>query len=231
MNQDIYPGEYLLHKKYAQSEMLFNLVWTHSNIIADIATQLYDRDTFDKSQLKREYVIQAALLHDIGVYLCGGFEWAPNQPPSDKPYIQHTIVGAWILQQEGYLPEIIQVAHNHTGVGLTSQDITTFGLELPPEDYVPRTLLARLIAYASKFHSKTPKFRVTDDIRASLQKFGTEKVKVFDSWVAEFGEPDLEAIKPKYEEWHKAFAFQQQHLTPQTGVALNTAGISQIPKG
>jgi len=228
VNQEIYPGEFLLHKKYAQSELLLDLVWTHCNIITEIALSLLDSGHFDINETPRDITTQAALLHDIGVYQCGGFEWMPNQPPSEKPYIQHTVVGAWILQQEGYSPPVIQSAYVHTGVGLTGQDISMYQLNLPPDDYVLRTMLQKLITYASKFHSKTPKFRTAADISASLEKYGPEKVNTFIQFQQLFGEPDIEPIQKRYQDWHKAFEYQLSQVSNSQlpPPPLNTAGIS-----
>ncbi len=229
INQQLYPGEFLLHKKYAATEMLLDLVWTHCNIAADIALLLLDRHDFNKTELQREFVIQAALLSDIGVYACSGYEWIPGQPPSDKPYIQHGVIGAWILQQEGYSPAIIQVAHSHTGVGLTAQDVKLYGLQLPEADYVPRTQLQKLIAYSLKFHSKAPKFKTVEDITQSLQRYGKEKVERFLEWQQEFGNPDLTEIKTKYAAWHQSFEFQVKQITSTAAARpnLNSAGITK----
>lgn len=230
INQDLYPGELALHKKYAQSELLLSLVWTHSNIVADIAASILDSGILlNPAETPRDVVIQACLLHDIGVYSCGGFEFLPGQPPSDKPYIQHTIVGAWILKQEGYLPEVIQAAHVHTGVGLTSQDITNYGLQLPADDYVPRTTFQKLITYASKFHSKAPKFRSAEDIATSLERYGQEKVSTFLEMQSQFGQPNLEPIIAKYNDWHLWFTFQVGQISQKAGVGnnLSPTGINQ----
>ncbi len=226
LNQDLYPGEFLLHKKYAQTPLILDLVWTHCNIVADIALQLIDSNHFDTAETPRDVTLQAALLHDIGVYLCGGFEWIPDQPPSEKPYVQHTVVGAWILQQENYSTAIIQAAYVHTGVGLTAQDITTYGLPLPQDDYMPHTVLQQLITYAAKFHSKVPKFRSVEDITQSLAKYGQDKLDRFNDMQTFFGLPDLEMFKQKYDGWHKGFDFQVSQLK-QPSLTLNPAGISQ----
>lgn len=228
VNQDLYPGEFALHQKYAKSELLLNLVWTHSNIIADITMGLLDSGTFDTSELPRDLVTQACLLFDIGVYACGGFEFLPGQPPSDKPYIQHTIVGAWILQQEGYTPPIVQVAYIHTGVGISSQDIANYGLQLPMDEYMPRTTLQKLITYTSKFHSKAPKFKTPEVITSGLQRYGQDKVERFHELEAMFGTPNLASLEEKYAEWHRWFKFQLDQLQQQTsGNLLNEAGIAK----
>lgn len=227
INQNVYPGEFLLHKKYAANETVLDLVWTHSNIIAEVALYLLDHYDFDKSELTREVVIQAALLHEIGVYICGGFEWIPGQHQTTYPYIQHGIVGAWILQQEGYANPVVQAAFCHTGMGLTAADIRAHGLQLPEIDMLPQNTFQQFMTYVSKFHSKTPQFRTNDDIRKSLGHFGPEKVALFEQLEKTFGIPNLEAIQEKYAAWEKGFAFKVSQLT-KTGhpsVNFNAAGI------
>lgn len=232
VNQQLYPGEFLLHKKYAKSEMLLELVWTHSNIVADIAQVLLDSGYFDTSQYQREFVIQAALLMDIGTYLCDGFEWMPGQEPAGRPYIQHGVVGAWVLNQEGYSPEIVQVAHSHTGVGLSADDVRNFGLQLPEADYLPFTPLQLIITYASKFHSKAPKFKTREDIVNALSRYGQEKVRRFEELEVQFGQPDLSKVIAKYGQWHQSFQYQikqvqEADLSVQNQTAmLNSAGIA-----
>lgn len=214
--------------------MLLDLVWTHCNIVAEIAVGLFEKNSFDKTGLTREFIIQSALLMDVGVYSCGGYEWMPSQPPSEKPYIQHTVIGAWILSQAGYAPQVIQVAHNHTGVGITAQDIRDFGLDLPEADYVPHSSLEKLVSYASKFHSKAPKFKTVEDICQSLNQYGKDKVMRFQEWQQELGDPPLDPIIAKYGPWHQGFQFQISQLTrtstqlPQnSSKQLNSAGIAK----
>jgi uncharacterized protein len=232
INQQLYPGEFLLHKKYCQSEMLLDLVWTHSNIVVDIAMQLYENGRFPTEDLPREFVVQAGLLFDIGMYMCSGFEHFPGQPAMERPYIQHGLIGAWILEREGYSPAVIQVAHAHMGVGLTQDDIRLYGIELPIADYLAHTKLQQLIMYASKFHSKTPRLKTKEEIEASLKKYGNDKVQLFQEMALYFGDPDMVTIAKKYEDWHKGFEFQLSHIEggnslPAASVtaALNSAGV------
>ena len=226
MNQHLYPGEFLLHQKYAATPMLLDLIWTHCNIIAEVATDLLDRGTFDKSELPRELVIQACLLHDIGTYACSGFEWIPNQPPSTKPYIQHGIIGAWLLQQEGYHQHVVQAAYCHIGVGLSVEDIRSHGISLPEHDFTPHTPLQRFMTYVSKFHSKAPKFRTGQQIQESLAKFSQEKANAFAELATIYGAPDLANLEEKYKEWHRTFTFKVNQLTQGLGVNLHPSGVN-----
>jgi uncharacterized protein len=222
INQNQYPAEFALHQKYAGSDLLLNLVWTHSHIIMEIALSLFDSGTFDTSQMDRNLVIKAGLMHDIGVYKCGGFEWIPGQQWAEYPYAHHTIVGAQILASEGYCQEIVRVSQVHTGMGLTEEDIKTYMINLPPGDYMPATPFEWLMTYVSKFHSKTPKFRTVEDIAKSLEKYGSGKVEIFQQLQAYYGIPDIPAFEQRYAEWYNAFMNNLKQLQEsQAQVATN----------
>ncbi|MDH5532970.1 MAG: HDIG domain-containing protein [Candidatus Pacebacteria bacterium] len=230
INQDAYLTEFNVHKKYASSELILDLVWTHCNIIADIALNLIQKNNLSNAEYHPGVVVQAALLHDIGVYVCDGYEWLTNQPPFNKPYVQHTLAGAWILKEEGFSADVIQVAHVHAGVGITNDDINKFGLQLPDGDYVPTTPVQRLVTYSAKFHSKAPKFKTVEEIEESLKRYGDEKNKIFREFVSEYGHPDLDSIIKKYDTWHQAFAYETGQLTNiTTAPNLNSAGIATHP--
>lgn len=235
VNQDTYLTEFNVHKKYAASELILDLVWTHCNIIADVAINLYQKNNLDPNVYNLGVVVQAALLHDIGVYICDGYEFLTDQPSFNKPYVQHTLAGAMILQKEGFSSDVVQSANVHAGVGLTSDDIQKFGLQLPDGDYVPTTPVQRFITYCAKFHSKAPKFKTVEDIREGLGKYGKEKQEAFDALVAEYGTPDLDDIKEKYNSWHQGFAYEVARVTNvgnlhEAGPELNSAGIAVTNK-
>ena len=216
-----------MHKKYAASELILDLVWTHCNIVADICLNLIQRNQLSSAAYHPGVVVQAALLHDVGVYVCDGYEWLTNQPPFNKPYIQHSLAGAWILKQEGFSADVIQSAHVHSGVGITNEDIKKYGLQLPEGDYVPTTPIQRLVTYAAKFHSKAPKFKHTEEIKEGLKKYGKEKVDTFDQLVREYGSPDIDPIIKKYESWHQGFNYETSQLSNLSVVPnLNSAGIA-----
>lgn len=216
-----FPTELALHRKYAQSELLLNLVWTHSYIVMEIALQLLDSGRFPTQDIPRNALIQACLMFDVGTYLCDGFEFIPGQMPTGKPYSQHIITGAWLLHREGYPPSIVQAALTHAKVGFTEQDVQLYALPLPPADYSPHTAFLQLISYATKFHSKTPKFRTVAEITQALQHYGTEKVQTFQDWVNYFGEPQLTNLEAKHREWHLSMKYQLEQLRqPQGSTSL-----------
>lgn len=227
INQDRFPNEFALHKKYAHSDLLLDLVWAHSTIVADITIQLYQHQPslFD---FPIEVAVQGALLHDIGVYLCDGFDWVPDQPEFNRPYSLHTVTGAWILHSEGYLPEIVQAADFHAGVGLTAQDIELHQLDLPTDNYLPTSQFHQLICYAAKFHSKSPTFKTADEVKNTLSRHGEDKIEFFEKLVEYFGEPELEKLTQNYEQWHKSFTFRVSQLTSQPDLHLSSAGVSKL---
>lgn len=235
LRQAEFPTELALHKKFAPSELVLDLVWTHSNAVLDITLDLYDSKRFDTSCITRGLAIKAALLFDIGVYCCSGFEFLPGQPPQATPYSQHTVIGAKILTEEGYAPEICRVAQVHTGVGLTAEDIASHMIDLPEGDYMPISDLEWLITYTSKFHSKAPKFKTVEEIETSLAKYGEVKLQTFQNLKNTFGVPHLAQIQEQYGEWERSFKYRISQLTTTSvqnsvisypSVDLNSAGIA-----
>jgi uncharacterized protein len=230
-NSAEYPSEFALHKKYAPTEVLLELVWNHTQMILDIGLTLYDAGTFNTSDIPRPLLVKAILFHDIGVYRCGGFEWIPGQPINTRPYIQHTVAGGEILINEGFGNDIVRVAQVHTGVGLTEQEITMYGLDLPAGDYTPVTNLEWFVTYISKFHSKTPKFRTAEEIEKNLLRYGPDKVERWHQLQAFFGLPDVAYFQKKYEDWHRGFSYTMKQIT-QNATSLNNASLSQLsPSG
>ncbi len=137
--------------------------------------------------LDPEQVKAAAMLHDIGIYACD----APSiECHGTEPYIRHGIIGAQILRECGADEEMARVAERHTGSGLTAQEIVDSGLPLPADDYLPETVLERLICYADKFFSKStiadahPK--PIEKVRAQMARFGEASLARFDALDKEF---------------------------------------------
>ncbi len=214
-----YPGEFALHRKYARSEMLLDLVWTHSYITLQIAERIVSSGRVSPQNVPKEALTHACLLFDIGVYVCDGFEFVPGQTLTGRPYAQHTIAGAWLLKQEGYPASIVQAAYSHASVGFTPQDIANFSLALPPADYSPQTQFLQVVSFSEKFHSKAPKFRTSLQIKDALQRYGTAKVKTFESWLDTFGEPDIAALSEEFKEWHIAMQYKLNQIHQPQGAS------------
>ena len=182
-----------LHKKHAPNEKALNSVWKHSHIVRRIALQIAD----NWHQTDRELINIGALLHDIGVYKL----YKNGELDASKNYVTHGLLGYNLLKEEGFDETICRFALCHTGVGITSQEVESQNLPLPIRDYVAETDEERIVMYADKFHSKTepPMFNSAEWYRNSLQsKFGEPKAMLFDEFVQEFGEPNLEPLMARY---------------------------------
>ncbi len=175
--------ESILKKYYEEGSALLDLLMTHSEMVARKALKVADSA---KLQIDRDFVYEAAMLHDIGIFMC-------NAPGiycyGEEPYIRHGIIGASLLRQEGIGEPYARVCERHTGAGLTAKEIAETGLPLPHMDFLPETIEEKLICYADKFFSKSgdPKAEKSlDRVRASMSKFGAPSLERFDALHALF---------------------------------------------
>jgi len=60
--------------------------------------------------------------------------------------ISHAVVGARILEESGFSPEIVRITERHIGAGITKEEAIALGL--PPKDYLPLTLEEKMVAHA-----------------------------------------------------------------------------------
>lgn len=183
-----------LHRSYAASDEQFHLVYTHCQIVRDIALQLAPASS---EKLDLELVEKGSLLHDIGAYnTINGTDEAGR--PLD--YILHGIEGEKVLKAEGYPVALAHIASHHTGTGLTKQQIIDQRLPLPRQDFVAETPEEELIMYADKFHSKVnpPVFNSYDFYHDFTKQYGQETVRKFEFMACKFGKPTLEGLLQHY---------------------------------
>jgi uncharacterized protein len=170
-----------LLKKYFIDQSALAIVLEHSRLVAARTREVAETLA---APVDLQFVEEAALLHDIGVsrvhapkMFCYG----------SLPYICHGLAGREILEAEG-LPRHALVCERHIGVGLTAEDIRQQKLPLPARDMVPLSLEEEIICFADLFYSKNPDsvavMKSRDEVRASLGKFGGEKITIFDRWYA-----------------------------------------------
>ena len=139
----------VFNKYYQPGTPLYQSVWSHSRLVAEKALQL--AKAHPELNLDLDFVYEAAMLHDIGVFLTH----APSiYCMGDKPYICHGILGAELMRADGY-PRHALVCERHTGTGLTVDDIIAQNLPLPHRDLCPVTLEEKLVCLADKFYSKS----------------------------------------------------------------------------
>lgn len=174
----------IIEKYYSRDTDIYYILLIHSEQVRDKALKIARHNT--NLRLDLEFIEEASLLHDIGIFKCN----APRIHCSGKhEYIEHGYLGAELLRKEG-LPRHALVCERHTGVGLTAEMIQRKKIPLPPRDFVPVSLEEQLICYADKFYSKTKlnEEHSVDQILTFLQQFGDEEVEKFKEWQHLFGE-------------------------------------------
>ncbi|MBQ5643522.1 MAG: HDIG domain-containing protein [Bacteroidaceae bacterium] len=175
--------EEIIEKHYAGQSELKELLLLHSRQVAQKAMEVLDRHP--EIQANRDFVYEAAMLHDIGILHTD----APGIGCKGKhPYICHGMLGAGILLAEG-LPQHARVAERHTGTGLTRETIQRQGLPLPLHDFSPETIEEQIVCYADKFFSKSHPERVktSGQVRDMLSRFPDADLEKWDRWTLLFG--------------------------------------------
>lgn len=182
-----------LHEKYAPSAEAFELVYTHCEIVCDIAEQLLSSLA---SGLNADLVRVGSLLHDIGVYRL----YDTTGRLDHSRYVRHGLLGHELLSEEGLPDAIARFCSHHTGVGLSSDDVSNQRLPLPVDNYLAESGEELIVMYADKFHSKTnpPVFITAASYAASIRRFGEEKESVFEAMRERFGDPDLGRLMARY---------------------------------
>jgi uncharacterized protein len=215
-----------LHRKIAPSEAAYELVHTHCVIVATIACRIVRRQNalfmrrcalpaddggsyadvtggqVPVRLLNEHLVLIGGLLHDIGTYRVFKHDGSDGKELkfSTKRYILHGLKGYEYLLDEGVDESVAEFCRNHTGVGLTREDVVRQDLPLPSADYMPMNLEQEVVMYADKFHSKSvpPKFLQVDAYTARAERFGEENKRRWLELVRQYGVPDIPALAAKY---------------------------------
>ena len=172
----------LILKYYPDDTPLRRLLLHHSEQVAQRALLICDRHP--ELGLNREFLREAALIHDIGIFLTD----APGiHCHGTLPYLTHGVQGAALMRKEGR-EDLARVCERHTGTGLTAENIRQQGLPLPETDLLPETWEEQVVCYADKFYSKShpERERTVEQTAKSLEKFGAEGVKKFMTWAVLF---------------------------------------------
>lgn len=168
----------IIDKYYSGDGDLRTILIIHSQSVARKALQIVS--LHPELNLDREFIEEAAMLHDIGIIKTD----APGiKCFGTEPYICHGILGAEMLRQEG-LPRHARVCERHTGAGLSLNEIVSQNLPLPHQDFLPETLEEQVICYADKFFSKThlDREKSVEKAEKSIAKFGEEGLTRFKQW-------------------------------------------------
>ena len=172
----------IINKYYPEDNELRHILLTHSRLVADKALWIADRHP--ELNLDRPFLEEAALLHDIGVFLTD----APGiHCHGTHPYICHGYLGAELMRKEGY-PRHALVCERHTGAGMSLQSILVQQLPVPHRDMVPVSMEEQVICFADKFFSKTrlDSEKSVEKALKSISKYGEEGVLRFNDWCERF---------------------------------------------
>jgi uncharacterized protein len=168
----------IIDKYYAEGSELRRILLTHSRSVADKALDI--ARNHPELDLDLQFVEEAAMLHDIGVFLCN----APGiECFGDAPYICHGTLGAELLHEAGY-PNHALVCERHTGAGLSLRQIEDQNLPVPHRELMPVSMEEQLICFADKFFSKTrlTTEKTVEQAYNSVAKFGVESAERFKKW-------------------------------------------------
>lgn len=169
---------------YPEQTKARDILERHSRSVASLAVEINRRRRLG---LNEDLVVAAAMLHDIGIFLC-------DAPSIDchgvQPYLWHGILGADLLRRHGADELLARVAERHTGSGIDAAQAAS--LRLPAaargRELCPVSTLEKLICYADKFYSKSKNMerKPLDRVRKSLERFGDDALARFDALHARF---------------------------------------------
>lgn len=157
----------IIAKYYEPGSDCYRILVRHSTDVAEKALAIISHHP--ELSMDKDFVYQAAMLHDIGIFLT-------NAPTihcyGSEPYIKHGILGAALLRELG-LPCHALVCERHTASGLTREEVLHDHLPLPLDrSYEPESLEEKLICYADCFYSKThlDNVKTVEQIATGMEK-------------------------------------------------------------
>lgn len=180
-----------IDRHYPEGSRRREILMHHSRQVAEKAVGIARARELD---VDLEQVYAAAMLHDIGICMTD----APGiDCYGEEPYLCHGVLGAAMLRDEGAPEWASRVAERHTGAGITADDVRRLGLPLPECDFMPQTLLERLVCYADKFYSKSADMREKslERVRVSMLKISDETLARFEELHRQFGLSDNPEIQ------------------------------------
>ena len=128
-----------------------------------------------------ELTLAGALLHDIG--------------RSVDHSIMHAYIGSQIVGAEGMPQELVDIVRKHTGAGLDEEDAAE--MNLPPADYMPRTLEEKIVAHADNMVSDNKVVEHTHSVEKLRNKGadrGADRIEALHRELSELYGEDLDTI-------------------------------------
>lgn len=181
-----------VHKRYAQNETVYNLVYEHCQIVAEIAQWCVDSN---RLSVNNDLLQAACLLHDIGTYALFDAKGALNNPHN---YKQHAVFGAALIIEEGFDPQIAEMVRTHVLMGISKGEVIEHSFGLPRNDYLPGSLEAEILCYADRFHTKLPVFNDYDTFLTKLKTDLPRQAEKLKEAAVRFGIPNVAKLAEQY---------------------------------
>jgi uncharacterized protein len=166
----------IINQFYPSGSLPRDLLLRHGELVGQKAMGILDQAPWLTAD--REFVFQAAMLHDIGI----GWTRSPRLGCTGSlPYVCHGVAGRRMLDGLG-LERHGLVCERHVGVGISAHEAWQQKLDLPQRDMLPLSVEERLICYADKFFSKTDNGRhekTIAEIIANLARYGSAMMDRF----------------------------------------------------
>ncbi|MCD7898953.1 MAG: HD domain-containing protein [Bacteroides sp.] len=168
----------IINKYYPTENTLKQILLIHSQSVAEKA--LWIADKHPELDLDKDFLYEASMLHDIGIFLTDAPEISCL---GEKPYICHGYLGADLIRHEGF-PKHALVCERHTGAGISLKEIQQRNLPLPHRDMKPISLEEQVVCFADKFFSKSHLYKEKNigKVLKSVSKHGWEGVDRFTHW-------------------------------------------------
>ena len=180
MNFNFDPVD-IIRKFYDEKSKTFDILVQHGICVAEKALSTAKKAVHLNLNLR--FIEEAAMLHDIGIFLTHTPELGCN---GKYPYSCHGYLGRKILEEMNLAKHAL-VSERHVGVGITVGDIKKYNLPFPERDMSPVSLEEKVICYADKFYSKSSrtvvKEKTVEEIIRSLRRYGEDKAVKFQKWV------------------------------------------------
>lgn len=171
----------IIQKYYDKDSDLYRILLDHSQAVSKKALEI--AENLDNKEIDLKFIEEAALLHDIGIYLTH----SPGIGCHGKDnYLCHGILGREILEKEG-LPKHAMVCERHIGVGITKEEVKDGNLPLPARDMLPVSLEEKIICLADLFFSKDSAKgeRSVEEIKRFWSDFGPGQKRRIESLIDE----------------------------------------------
>jgi len=165
----------LIQKYYTKGSLSYEILVVHSEVVTTKALAFADGVAYLQPDVR--FVREAAMLHDIGIFLTDARKIGCT---GAAPYIMHGPLGRELLEKEG-LPRHALVCDRHTGVGISKSEIVEKKLSLPERDMLPVTLEEKIICFADCFYGKDPRNLTKEksivEVEKSIARFGAEHLE------------------------------------------------------